>query len=80
MRVKDLLKKLDAVVSEAMSDMDPDGTNKNFQDYRNSDEHIKDQERALQDLQMDPIARKDPAIMKAIMQKRAEITRLKGLK
>jgi len=72
--MRDLLTKLDAIISEAMSDADPDSTNKN------SDKNIDELESALQDLLKNPIAKEDPAITKAILQKRAELDRLKGLK
>lgn len=61
--MRDLLSKLDQLVSEtALNPKDPKG------DY-------EAKSKALQDLQMDPVAAKDPEISKTIMQRKADLER-----
>ena len=56
--MRDLLSKLDAIVSET--------------ELRNP-EDLQAKRKALQDLQMDPVAGKDPEIKQAIMQRKADL-------
>lgn len=65
--MRDLLSKLDAIVSEtALRDK----------------EDLQAKRKALQDLQLDPVASKDPEISKAIIQRKADLekeAKAKGL-